>query len=592
MRAETTTTARSFAVHQVERATQRLPECKLHEALPSLIGSKAEALCEWTAGCITGVRWHPLVAAAHQAWCDHRPLVLSPDMIWLAILQGLAQHVKNDPERLRGRFVSFAGREELSVVRDDLVNDSPENPWPEVVREFSDQVHAELGPEHAWLAADFSTTGPKERVAADIVLLDAMQPFFEYRAVAACGIPSILLEGTVDDWQRLADKVDRLERYDLGWWLDHLRPIARQFARAAAGDVDLDHWRNIYKRLHAYGGSLANSWLVKLMPYLKQWHTGQFTERNRLLEEPFAPYPSAPAVPKLNRPAGRRRFYPDEPAVSPRSLPTGVSAAPFTLVKRARNSVAMEFLGGFLGVTQDAASLALRPYIGWAVRRRSPLDQLLLGLRSHATQPALPPREFNAAIGGLMPDGRLDSIPGDFLAFYKTCNGGDLFVDTNGTPVYHIRPLGSLETVKPRCPEGCRGLSGYRDRQGNPIFGWVRFADLRDGSFLSLDFDYHWAEPDEPLDRETSLRTMRDREVWHVIHCREQEPDPRQAYRVVAWSFSEFLRLALAGNGHYYWDEPGFEPRGDAFSKPRYSDEFPLERVAEARPNADRGATD
>jgi len=28
----------------------------------------------------------------------------------------------------------------------------------------------------------------------------------------------------------------------------------------------------------------------------------------------------------------------------------------------------MEFLGGFVGVSQDEASLALRPEIGWAVR--------------------------------------------------------------------------------------------------------------------------------------------------------------------------------------------------------------------------------
>jgi hypothetical protein len=28
----------------------------------------------------------------------------------------------------------------------------------------------------------------------------------------------------------------------------------------------------------------------------------------------------------------------------------------------------MEFLGGFVGVAQDPATLALRPEIGWAVR--------------------------------------------------------------------------------------------------------------------------------------------------------------------------------------------------------------------------------
>ena len=36
-----------------------------------------------------------------HAHVGHYPLTLSPDMLWAVILQGLAQHVKNNAERLR-----------------------------------------------------------------------------------------------------------------------------------------------------------------------------------------------------------------------------------------------------------------------------------------------------------------------------------------------------------------------------------------------------------------------------------------------------------------------------------------------------------
>ena len=43
----------------------------------------------------------------YQAYADHRPFVLSPDMIWLLINQGFAQHVNANHESLRKYFVNF-----------------------------------------------------------------------------------------------------------------------------------------------------------------------------------------------------------------------------------------------------------------------------------------------------------------------------------------------------------------------------------------------------------------------------------------------------------------------------------------------------
>ena len=52
-----------------------------------------------------------------EAYADHRPIVLSPDIIWNVIAQGFSQHVNNNPEALRDRIVYHEkDKIELSVM--------------------------------------------------------------------------------------------------------------------------------------------------------------------------------------------------------------------------------------------------------------------------------------------------------------------------------------------------------------------------------------------------------------------------------------------------------------------------------------------
>jgi hypothetical protein len=496
MSTRTRTPGTTFAVQQVERATKPLPTCKTHEALNRLLDRPIEACCDHTADCVQKVKFHPLLAAAHFAFSQHRPLVLSPDMIWVAVVQGLARHVRNHAERLRDRLVAHRGRLDICVERDDLLRGSPENAWDGVIRDLSLAIKKHLGPRYDELAPDFGTTGPVERTACEVALLDAFQPYFEYRMVCICGIPEITLEGTADDWRRLRDKVEALAAYDLDWWLPHVRRVCDQFVRAANGDVDLAHWRDIYKREDAYGWDNVNGWLVKLVPYLKNGGTGNFTVRNPLLEDPDA-------------------------EVSTNRLPGGVSQVPFRCRWRGEDEdIAMEFLGGFVGVTQDASTLALRPKLGWAVRPGSDLDRLFAQLSQHRPAPPLDAPEFDARIAGFNFEWRCE-LPGDLLSFYKHCNGVGLFGDA-----LRFRPLEEVEAVE--------GTTTRRpDDYPDFMSGWntgpcVRFCDLADGSFVVIE-----------------LRHTYER-GWQVVRVRPGDGDTSP---VVAWSFHEFLERALASGG-------------------------------------------
>lgn len=154
------------------------------------------------------VYFHPVVAAAYVAYSRHHALVLSPDIIWLMVLQGFANHVNVNPQKLRDRLVDHSGQVRISVRRDDLVKGSQDNPWPDVVDGLVQQIRDHVGDTTCdLLLPEFSTTGQTERVAAQMVLHGAVLSYFEYEVRTICGIPVVVLEGTTADWKGLDYRV-------------------------------------------------------------------------------------------------------------------------------------------------------------------------------------------------------------------------------------------------------------------------------------------------------------------------------------------------------------------------------------------------
>jgi len=209
---------------------------KMRERL--LQSGKVESCSDYSGKVVSGVDYHPLFAAAYKSFHDHRPLTLSPDIIWLTVVQGLAKHINLNAEDLRSKFVQHQGNVKITVRRDDFVKGTPENPWPEVFSSFNDAIKSHIGESHSLITAQFSTTGIVEQAAFDVSLMDAMQSYFKYEVMTLCGIPSITLEGTVADWELLREKVIGLRGIIPSWWGEILKPICDQFVAAAEGIVD------------------------------------------------------------------------------------------------------------------------------------------------------------------------------------------------------------------------------------------------------------------------------------------------------------------------------------------------------------------
>jgi len=219
--------------------------------------------------------YHSFFYGMYQAYADHRPFVISPDMIWLLISQGFARHLSANSEILRTDFVDFNGKLSLIVRNDSIELDSPASSWESIFPEFTKQIAEHAGNDLInVLTSDFSTTTPVEKVASEITIMEAMEPYFEFIEMRiVCGIPEITLKGTTEDWQKVYDKTQKIEKYDLKWWTDELEPILKEFIKASKGDIDKNFWRNMFKyhsQKHYGAPKIIDGWVVKFFPYDKE----------------------------------------------------------------------------------------------------------------------------------------------------------------------------------------------------------------------------------------------------------------------------------------------------------------------------------
>ena len=245
--------------------------------LDEYLGSPIEACSNYKREVVAVSEFNVLIGASCCAYTEHRPLVLSPDIIWLTLTQGLANHINENPETLRHHFVSHEGKARIDIRRDEFIKGSLENDWASVMAEFSQKIKGYIGADtHRLIVADFSTTDAAARAASEVTLMGAMQSYFDYGLVTLCGIPYFVIKGTVGDWERMYERVSQWAVWDLQWWVEPIKEVLAQFVLAARGDADRSWWRNYFKIKGGSGGVFIGGWVNWLFPYLDDADGGKY----------------------------------------------------------------------------------------------------------------------------------------------------------------------------------------------------------------------------------------------------------------------------------------------------------------------------
>jgi hypothetical protein len=339
-----------FAVDDVDAVRTGLPSRRLGDLTGDVLvfGGDPDLLVLEPDGV------HPLLSAVSRAFAEHRPLVLSPDAVWLTIASGVAQHIRLHADELRPSLVTHPGRKRLEVTIDGPVPEDAAS-WADLVAEFSKLLAAEIRDAEVF-ECDFSTSTEVERTASRVVLMDAYSPYFSYWLTAVCGIPQITLTGTAGDWRKIRDRVDVIAGLGLKKWCRSLAPITDQFVRAAQGDVDVAFWRRIYNPADAYGGKVITGWVARLYPYLESG--GAVRWPNSLLDLRVG-------EPRDLTPAGRMGY--NGPGIRSDQVPATLSKVTVNVCFNGI-TVPVELIAGLVGVTQDKDG-SLRPVAAWHLAR-------------------------------------------------------------------------------------------------------------------------------------------------------------------------------------------------------------------------------
>jgi hypothetical protein len=233
---------------------------------------------------------------------------------------------------------------------------APDNDWGGVFAEFSAGILAQSTDVTRHFVADFSTTGPVERAVSNMALLAAMKSYFDLELMTLCGIPQITLLGQEHDWRQIRERVERFEELGLGEWLTALRPVLDAFVSAAQADVDLDFWQSLFKWEDVSGGAEVSGWVNVLFPYLRT-ADGLVVRGSEIRTHPH---------PNVHATHSRRSACQPHGGPTESEFGSGLVAAPLAWLHLSE-TIEMDLLSGFVGVSQDPETLTVRPAIGWAV---------------------------------------------------------------------------------------------------------------------------------------------------------------------------------------------------------------------------------
>ena len=283
---------------------------------------------------------HPVFDGFVSAYKEHRPITISPDIFWLLILQAFSNHISSNPEKYREMFINFIGQKELLVSRTDLnFYEMTSNNWEEIFPEFDRQISDYTGEEIVKiLTPEFTTTTPVSLAVGQLTIMSAMKHYFKYKTkVSGCGFPYITIEGTIDDWTKITNKLEDLAKYEFNWFTEIVIPIIQKIIQTLKGNNNTEFWKDMLRIKDKYGvydPSFVDGWFASFFPFLKNGsrrETSQINVDEELQEE--------------------------------------VHNIPMTLeIVNEKSLYNCEILAGFVGLTQNAKTASIKPEIGWFIK--------------------------------------------------------------------------------------------------------------------------------------------------------------------------------------------------------------------------------
>jgi hypothetical protein len=309
---------------------------------------------------VSGLRGHPILEGYYQSYAKHIPVTVSPDILWMLIVQGFSRHIDQNAEKLRNKFVDFDGQKTLIVNGDEwTIEEITREGWESTFAAFVELIKRNAGDSMIKIITPtFSTTTPTIQVSSQIAIMSCFKNYFKYiRLYGGCGFPYINLQGTLKDYEELKSKVEKLKGFDIDDWIMELIIIIDKIIETKKGKIDIDFWKNMIKNKETMeprgSGALTkveniDGWLLNFYPYYK-------------VDDVFKKCEKLVRKTDFNKPLDVKNLE---------NIPEEMVEVPLIMHhKITGKDTELTIKTGFLGMIQEKNGLA-KPEIGWFITNK------------------------------------------------------------------------------------------------------------------------------------------------------------------------------------------------------------------------------
>ena len=309
---------------------------------------------------VSGLRGHPILEGYYQSYAKHIPVTVSPDILWMLIVQGFSRHIDQNAEKLRNKFVDFDGQKALILGGDEwTIEEITREGWESTFAAFVELIKRNAGDSMVKIITPtFSTTTPTIQVSSQIAIMSCFKNYFKYiRLYGGCGFPYINLQGTLKDYEELKSKVEKLKGFDIDDWIKELIIIIDKIIETKKGKVDVDFWKNMIKNKETIeprgSGALTkveniDGWLLNFYPYYK-------------VDDVFKKCEKLVRKTDFNKPLDVKNL---------KNIPEEMVEVPLIMHhKITGKDTELTIKTGFLGMIQEKNGLA-KPEIGWFITNK------------------------------------------------------------------------------------------------------------------------------------------------------------------------------------------------------------------------------
>ena len=199
---------------------------------------------------------HPVLKAYYTAFLEHYPVIVSPDILWVLILEGFSRHVRLNSEKLKNKFIK-SGKDNIIITQepngDKNINKVSSKRWGDIFKDFVESSKEHIDPTVLHLFTPyFSTTTEEIEYACQLNIMSIIipyvtfiKPFVGTNCCAGCAFPYIRLQGTLQDYKQLRIKIEGLKGFLIDDWVDKLLSIIDKIIETKKGNIDKKFWDNM-----------------------------------------------------------------------------------------------------------------------------------------------------------------------------------------------------------------------------------------------------------------------------------------------------------------------------------------------------------